>query len=480
MNPILLFAFLWITVSEAAKLKTLGILHRHGARLPAEIRHGGLSWAHADLTEPGKDMLVKLAESIRERYKDFLPKSYNPNKMYSRATDYDRTRQSGTVFLNKLFPGPDDLPFETYLSDAEEFNLRFKTPSQKLHRTYSEPKVYSTLKSTILREFGQEKINAVGETLVKAGAKDANTLCADRPDLCFLLAHEYAMSNFANGEFLDPSWKESYDNFDRWVAYCYHYTEAFPGSPEYMQQIGGNGYRVMMEFIEASNKGTILHHLSGHDESLIGAYTTLGTLSYGDDRSRFNTPNFAETILLEFYDDNSVALWRSYPNQSFGSDHAYLPWMALNMLCTDTEQRTSNTINICSLEAWRRYLEAWQKPMGSGDSLCFRDATDMALSQCDQVNQRAGEPCLDFRMRCPKQACPPGSYLDVNNGYLCYRSPPASRPLPPATKLGVACAITVIVVFGTAVGILVFLKIRKASSLRWSTVGQDTVELEEE
>lgn len=83
---------------------------RHGARAPLSITPSGRDmfgnyWdVPGELTNVGIRMQYILGLHKRERYRDFLPKEYDPKEIYVASTDVNRTIQSAFSQLQGMYP----------------------------------------------------------------------------------------------------------------------------------------------------------------------------------------------------------------------------------------------------------------------------------------------------------------------------------------------------------------------------------------
>ncbi|XP_046643303.1 prostatic acid phosphatase-like [Daphnia pulicaria] len=96
-------------------LRLVHMLYRHGDRTPVRpypldpylnLTHWPVSWGQ--LTKEGKERHFKLGQLNRERYGDFLSETYNPDEIYVRSTDVDRTLMSAECHLAGLFQPNDN------------------------------------------------------------------------------------------------------------------------------------------------------------------------------------------------------------------------------------------------------------------------------------------------------------------------------------------------------------------------------------
>ena len=88
-------------------------LNRHGARSPYSGVKNGIDvykekWIkNGELTDIGKRQLYLLGVKVRKRYIDefkLLSREYNPQEIYIRSTDHNRTIESIYSFLQGLYP----------------------------------------------------------------------------------------------------------------------------------------------------------------------------------------------------------------------------------------------------------------------------------------------------------------------------------------------------------------------------------------
>jgi hypothetical protein len=86
-------------------------IYRHGDRTPVGVypndaynasiwnKYGGLS----QLTQRGMKQHREFGLYLRNFYSNFLPKFYDPNQVFARSTDYDRTLMSTYSLLSGLY-----------------------------------------------------------------------------------------------------------------------------------------------------------------------------------------------------------------------------------------------------------------------------------------------------------------------------------------------------------------------------------------
>ena len=158
---LLIFSSLKVIKSEE-KIIFAWQIHRHGARAPykgvvnnTDVYHE--NWTEIEeLTEVGKRMLYLLGVKTRKRYVDkynLLSKEYNPQEIYIRSTDVNRTIESIESLLQGLYPigtGPDHSrvfpPNKKYYNEFEKiiesYNLSdgsalpFKMSIEPIHLFY--------------------------------------------------------------------------------------------------------------------------------------------------------------------------------------------------------------------------------------------------------------------------------------------------------------------------------------------------------
>ncbi|KAK4037247.1 prostatic acid phosphatase isoform X2 [Daphnia magna] len=92
-------------------VRLVHMLYRHGDRTPVRpypkdpylnLTNWPVSWGQ--LTKEGKDRHFKLGQLNRERYEGFLSESYDPDEIYVRSSDVDRTLMSAQCHLAGLYP----------------------------------------------------------------------------------------------------------------------------------------------------------------------------------------------------------------------------------------------------------------------------------------------------------------------------------------------------------------------------------------
>ena len=112
----LIFIFsvtLILKISSEEKVIFAWQIHRHGARAPYSGVENGVdaykeNWIQInELSGVGKRMLYLLGVKARKRYIDqfqLLNKTYNPQEIYIRSTDVNRTIESVESYLQGLYP----------------------------------------------------------------------------------------------------------------------------------------------------------------------------------------------------------------------------------------------------------------------------------------------------------------------------------------------------------------------------------------
>ena len=114
---IFLFLISFISAQESQeKIIFAWQINRHGARAPyLGVKDGidiyGEKWTQIEeLSDVGKRMLYLLGVRVRKRYVEkygLLSQTYNPQEIYIRSTDVNRTIESIESFLQGLYPiGP--------------------------------------------------------------------------------------------------------------------------------------------------------------------------------------------------------------------------------------------------------------------------------------------------------------------------------------------------------------------------------------
>ena len=119
-------------------------IHRHGARAPYKGVTNNMDVYHEnwteieELTEVGKRMLYLLGVKIRKRYVEkykLLSEQYNPQEIYIRSTDVNRTIESIESLLQGLYPkgtGP------CFSQKIENDYSRIFPPNKKYYNEFEE------------------------------------------------------------------------------------------------------------------------------------------------------------------------------------------------------------------------------------------------------------------------------------------------------------------------------------------------------
>ncbi|KAK9871072.1 hypothetical protein WA026_011353 [Henosepilachna vigintioctopunctata] len=85
-------------------------LIRHGARIPEELyptdpyQNYSFPFVLGDLTNSGVNQMYTVGKWLRNRYKTFLSREYDPEEIYCQSVDYDRCLMSGSATLAGLYP----------------------------------------------------------------------------------------------------------------------------------------------------------------------------------------------------------------------------------------------------------------------------------------------------------------------------------------------------------------------------------------
>ena len=212
---LILFIFFIYATSGEQSLRFILELCRHGARSPI-LPNNISNWtSYGDLTPTGIRQHYLLGSQLRERYSDFLPKTYKNSEIYVRSTLTNRTIMSAYAQLLGLFPlgsGPDvdaDFPKEFFFPPYFDSNISISQlgisalpenyqpiPVHTINKNeeyllssyksyvcpYSSALMNRQLQSDIMGEFNQSMKNVINELIEKkllnSGANifDANAL----------------------------------------------------------------------------------------------------------------------------------------------------------------------------------------------------------------------------------------------------------------------------------------------------------------
>lgn len=152
---IFLFLISFISAQESQeKIIFAWQINRHGARAPyLGVKDGidiyGEKWTQIEeLSDVGKRMLYLLGVRVRKRYVEkygLLSQTYNPQEIYIRSTDVNRTIESIESFLQGLYPiGPTfkekllDIQNLTYPPN-QNYSGQFQDVINKYHLNDGEP-----------------------------------------------------------------------------------------------------------------------------------------------------------------------------------------------------------------------------------------------------------------------------------------------------------------------------------------------------
>lgn len=130
------------TIKSEEKVIFAWQIHRHGARAPyrgvvnyTDVYHE--NWTEIEeLTEVGKRMLYLLGVKIRKRYVEkykLLSEQYNPQEIYIRSTDVNRTIESIESLLQGLYPAGTGPSFDKKL---ESDHSRVFPPNKKYYNEF--------------------------------------------------------------------------------------------------------------------------------------------------------------------------------------------------------------------------------------------------------------------------------------------------------------------------------------------------------
>ncbi|KAF5302431.1 hypothetical protein FQR65_LT08520 [Abscondita terminalis] len=73
----------------------------------------------------GRQQSVQLGQKLRNRYKSFLSKDYNPDEVYTLSTDYNRTRETAQLVLNGIYSKSTTAPYIVHWKKrVEDYELR--------------------------------------------------------------------------------------------------------------------------------------------------------------------------------------------------------------------------------------------------------------------------------------------------------------------------------------------------------------------
>nr|CAH7716399.1 unnamed protein product [Callosobruchus chinensis] len=123
---VILTTCLTVKCDDESKLLSFVQIFRHGARTPVlfykeDPYKDSTYWSglkNGQLTEEGKQQLVKLGQYIRQRYADFIPKNYSENFLSVTSVTTKRNKQSADSYLKGLFSEQEDFSNAIHIDNS--------------------------------------------------------------------------------------------------------------------------------------------------------------------------------------------------------------------------------------------------------------------------------------------------------------------------------------------------------------------------
>ena len=414
------------TVADARTLVQLSFVHRHGARLEPLLIDGSLTWHFADLTPAGAAMGYNLGTKLRERYSTFIPSTLqnegsSPTYVVQ-STEVGRTIQTCQAALKSLFNTT--LAYIPHEPIGTDYLLAFpgNYPSNVLESEWFNA---VTMDNNIAPLY----LNSTDMAFLTSVF---GSWCPSEPTLCALLGEDVGQCRRANGG-MTPYFLNLFETKlmpmqmiqNKWQF-------GFNASSPYAA-IGSTGYPIMSKILSdataklrSSSSATLprVFHYSAHDNTVIGAFNTLGAARLEDENAHIWVPKFAQTLLVETFDDGTVDFLWMKPNETAGSGFFFPDPTPLIVMCI-ASNGTQYFDSSCPLDDAFRFVNASRPDMavissyrGGNNPYCWLSPTDRAT--CDMINVVPSPECQQYRMSCPEVACDPESaVLDEENGYTC-------------------------------------------------------------
>lgn len=472
----LLFIFFILTVSAQNispsvpeyTLELVQVVHRHGARSPITSYNStqicGLKFPCGILNQEGQVMLVRTGEFLRQRYANasegvvtipfFKQEEYNLSISTSRSTDVLRTLQSSDAFLRGFFPDLDFYyPAIHTVQDQVDYLLKSSSiPEVAARLGYGkeeEAKLCDPLVDALFPDFST--LQAVGAEVYSAefcADKQTRTSCAKQ--LCDIGKAYDSTGELTSYPLLNMNLGAvcAVLSCSSAFAFGYHPNEADVSSMYALDAARGSfgqplAQRLLTNINEHIENPTFkLFEYSAHDTTI----TPLG-VTFGAQAGDMLLPPFGATFVLELLKKNtsnavrakSVAVKHSSENKSLSlEDDEYAvrllyghpgetPETNFTFAFADFSLRCLNplrndgmpyvaTDNICPLSDFVRFINisAPKDPRG----LCLVTPSLLTAMDCAPENNTKVAPnsvCLNFRRRCPEEACADGFVMSYNS-----------------------------------------------------------------
>jgi lysosomal acid phosphatase len=289
------------------------VLYRHGDRNPLNAFPDdpyGSYWTEqglGELTSIGKQQHYALGQYLRARYQGYL-NEYNPDYVYVRSTDVDRTLMSALADLAGLYPPTEDQVWDEDLdwqpipvhTVPEEEDLLMETGSdcpryilQHAETLASAPVLEFMLQNEVLI---QQMVNYLG----------GSGLTLDTVWDMFDAINIERMKNMTLPDWVDTDWDQLEDINTRYFYELFpnHITQRLKGGPLLKEWISNINNTI------AAEDSTQLFVYSGHDDNIVAVQQALQVYTN-------NTPPYAAAMMVELHQiDGEYQIQILYRNDS--------------------------------------------------------------------------------------------------------------------------------------------------------------------
>jgi len=295
----IVIAFIGPSLAQnASTLRLLQVLFRHGDRNPLtaypEDPYGSY-WTQqglGELTSLGKQQHYELGQYLRTRYEGFLQVDYNPDYVYVRSTDVDRTLMSALTDLAGLYPPTSDQLWDENL-DWQPIPVHTvpTTADLVLDSDSLCPRYYlqhvETLASTAVLEFmlENEALIQLLENYLGARAEDL-----DQVWHMFDVINIERMKNFSLPDWVEEQWEqlEAINVMYFYELFPNHITQRLRGGPLVKEWIQNMNNTI------ADADTTQFFVYSAHDSTIVSVQQALQVYTN-------NTPPYASAMMVELH-----------------------------------------------------------------------------------------------------------------------------------------------------------------------------------
>ena len=432
-------------------------LHRHGARLEPQLKGGGFTWAHADLTTAGKEMGRQLGYFLLRRYPHLLQHAHlNDSSYVVQSTEVARTVQTALSVLSVLFPS-DPTPMVPHTPRDRDFLLAFN----------------GNYPSTIVRRAWHNAINMENRIADQyINSSDLSLLsstvgfdCTGSSMLCALLGEDIAQCRRSNGGMTPELLTLFETKLETLQMIRNKYIFGFNSTGPY-RPAGSVGHKLASRmlsdakaWINGSNRQTRVYQYSAHDDTVVGLLNTLGAATFDSYDVHLWVPKFTQTVLFEVFEaDQSMQFYLTMPNETHGSGYRFEDHpLPLRVGCVLSNGSTVHASR-CSIDGVARFIARSAPTVPDGE--CYLSAEDAAtLCNPTMVGGPVSVWCQIYRSMCPSYACSASSSLtlDSQRGICVPSYSGASTTMTPFSgHIGLYIGVVLAsIVVGLLVGVLI-------------------------